>query len=196
MLSAWLCWIHVPNTYFCQTWLLLVLLQLRVGFFVCICLRKHPTSQSILIFRCVHTIYSFSCFWGAASCFCCPAMDKDFRKCPFLILYAFVGDRSWVISILWPDYVLWCWFDCSQQPAPVNRLADLNTLSSDIGSLNTDLGLALSSDEIEYLVTNYQRLERCPTDVELMMFAQANSEHCRHKIFNADWFIDGKKSAN
>ncbi len=84
----------------------------------------------------------------------------------------------------------------SQQPAPVSRLADLKTLSADIGSLNTDLGLALSTDEIEYLVTNYQRLERCPTDVELMMFAQANSEHCRHKIFNAEWKIDGKAQAN
>jgi phosphoribosylformylglycinamidine synthase len=53
------------------------------------------------------------------------------------------------------------------------------------------MGLALSADEIEYLVENFRKLERNPTDVELMMFAQANSEHCRHKIFNADWVIDG-----
>ena len=58
---------------------------------------------------------------------------------------------------------------------------------------NTELGLALSDDEIDYLVTNFTALKRDPTDVELMMFAQANSEHCRHKIFNADWIIDGKK---
>jgi phosphoribosylformylglycinamidine synthase len=57
---------------------------------------------------------------------------------------------------------------------------------------NREMGLALSKDEIEYLVENFQNLERNPTDVELMMFAQANSEHCRHKIFNADWVIDGK----
>jgi phosphoribosylformylglycinamidine synthase len=57
---------------------------------------------------------------------------------------------------------------------------------------NAELGLALSADEIDYLAGNYGRLERDPTDVELMMFAQANSEHCRHKIFNADWIIDGK----
>jgi len=50
----------------------------------------------------------------------------------------------------------------------------------------------LSDDEIEYLANNYAELKRNPTDVELMMFAQANSEHCRHKIFNADWIIDGK----
>ena len=54
------------------------------------------------------------------------------------------------------------------------------------------LGLALSDDERGYLVENYQALGRNPTDVELMMFAQANSEHCRHKIFNADWVIDGE----
>ncbi len=58
---------------------------------------------------------------------------------------------------------------------------------------NTDLGLALSEDEIDYLVTAFTRARRNPTDVELMMFAQANSEHCRHKIFNADWTIDGEQ---
>ena len=57
---------------------------------------------------------------------------------------------------------------------------------------NRELGLALSDDEIEYLLDNFSRLERDPTDVELMMFAQANSEHCRHKIFNANWIIDGE----
>jgi phosphoribosylformylglycinamidine synthase len=58
---------------------------------------------------------------------------------------------------------------------------------------NESLGLALSDDEIDYLVANFTRLERDPNDVELMMFAQANSEHCRHKIFNADWIIDGER---
>ncbi len=60
---------------------------------------------------------------------------------------------------------------------------------------NSDLGLALSEDEMEYLTTSFQDLGRNPTDVELMMFAQANSEHCRHKIFNADWVIDGETQA-
>jgi phosphoribosylformylglycinamidine synthase len=58
---------------------------------------------------------------------------------------------------------------------------------------NSELGLALSSDEIEYLFQAFTNAKRNPTDVELMMFAQANSEHCRHKIFNADWIIDGVK---
>ena len=56
---------------------------------------------------------------------------------------------------------------------------------------NIELGLAMSDDEIDYLLDAFTRAGRNPTDVELMMFAQANSEHCRHKIFNADWIIDG-----
>ena len=57
---------------------------------------------------------------------------------------------------------------------------------------NAELGLALADDEIDYLVDAFTKLSRNPTDVELMMFAQANSEHCRHKIFNAQWTIDGE----
>jgi len=73
-------------------------------------------------------------------------------------------------------------------------LATVNVLKGGRKALekaDRDMGLALSADEIEYLVENFRKLERNPTDVELMMFAQANSEHCRHKIFNADWVIDG-----
>ncbi|MEO9135672.1 MAG: phosphoribosylformylglycinamidine synthase [Casimicrobiaceae bacterium] len=58
------------------------------------------------------------------------------------------------------------------------------------------LGLALAPDEIDYLVDAFTRLGRDPTDVELTMFAQANSEHCRHKIFNASWRIDGERQAH
>ncbi|MGQ3050444.1 MAG: phosphoribosylformylglycinamidine synthase [Roseateles sp.] len=57
---------------------------------------------------------------------------------------------------------------------------------------NVEFGLALSSDEIDYLDTNFRKLGRNPSDVELMMFAQANSEHCRHKIFNASFIVDGQ----
>jgi phosphoribosylformylglycinamidine synthase len=62
-----------------------------------------------------------------------------------------------------------------------------------IAAADRELGLSLASDEIEYLVAEFTRLGRNPTDVELYMFAQANSEHCRHKIFNASWTIDGVK---
>lgn len=58
---------------------------------------------------------------------------------------------------------------------------------------NRTLGLALSEDEIDYLLDSFTRLGRNPTDVELMMFAQRIPEHCRHKIFNADWIVDGVK---
>ncbi len=62
-----------------------------------------------------------------------------------------------------------------------------------LAEANTRLGLALSDDEIDYLRAAYRSLGRDPSDAELSMFAQANSEHCRHKIFNADWIVDGEK---
>jgi len=62
-----------------------------------------------------------------------------------------------------------------------------------IVTADCELGLSLAADEIQYLVEEFKRLRRNPTDVELYMFAQANSEHCRHKIFNASWTIDGAK---
>jgi len=77
-------------------------------------------------------------------------------------------------------------------PQPLERVDVLMGGSAALSKANLEMGLALSADEIEYLVENFQKLKRNPTDVELMMFAQANSEHCRHKIFNADWVIDGK----
>jgi phosphoribosylformylglycinamidine synthase len=81
------------------------------------------------------------------------------------------------------------------QPRP---LAFVDVLSGGAAALeraDREMGLALSADEIEYLADQFQRMRRNPTDVELMMFAQANSEHCRHKIFNADWVIDGRPQA-
>lgn len=78
------------------------------------------------------------------------------------------------------------------QPTPLTTVDILQGGKSQLITANTQLGLALSDDEIDYLVESYRGLERNPTDVELMMFAQANSEHCRHKIFNADWTIDGE----
>ena len=62
-----------------------------------------------------------------------------------------------------------------------------------IKTANSDMGLAMSNSEIDYLVGIYKTLKRNPTDVELMMFSQINSEHCRHKIFNSKFFIEGKK---
>ncbi len=78
------------------------------------------------------------------------------------------------------------------QPKPLTSVDILGGGRAALVTANSALGLALADDEIDYLVENFQQLKRNPTDVELMMFAQANSEHCRHKIFNATWTIDGE----
>ncbi len=77
------------------------------------------------------------------------------------------------------------------QPAPMEHVDVLAGGRAALEAANTRFGLALADDEIDYLVTAFTGLARNPTDVELMMFAQANSEHCRHKIFNAQFTIDG-----
>ncbi|MFA7552978.1 MAG: phosphoribosylformylglycinamidine synthase [Spongiibacteraceae bacterium] len=82
------------------------------------------------------------------------------------------------------------------EPAPMAIVDVLVGGSEALDKANVSLGLALADDEIEYLVDSFTELGRNPTDVELMMFAQANSEHCRHKIFNASWTIDGEEQSH
>ncbi len=77
-------------------------------------------------------------------------------------------------------------------PQPLTTVDVLGAGRRALEAANVELGLALSPDEIDYLLENFAKLGRNPTDVELMMFAQANSEHCRHKIFNASWEVDGQ----
>ncbi|MDA5315293.1 phosphoribosylformylglycinamidine synthase [Vibrio cholerae] len=79
------------------------------------------------------------------------------------------------------------------EPAPMSQVDVLVGGRRALEEANVSLGLALAEDEIDYLVESFTKLGRNPNDIELMMFAQANSEHCRHKIFNADWTIDGVK---
>ena len=79
-----------------------------------------------------------------------------------------------------------------QQPAPLRTVDTLTGGTDALKTANKELGLAMADDEIDYLVDSFNTLKRNPTDVELMMFAQANSEHCRHKIFNASWTLDGE----
>ena len=81
-------------------------------------------------------------------------------------------------------------------PQPMQTVNVLDGGRVALAAANLELGLALAEDEIDYLVESFIQLKRNPTDVELMMFAQANSEHCRHKIFNADWVIDGEKQSH
>ena len=79
-----------------------------------------------------------------------------------------------------------------EQPASLNRIDVIGQGQSALEAANKEFGFALSSEDIDYLMNAYvNELKRNPTDVELMMFAQANSEHCRHKIFNAEWTVDG-----
>ncbi len=78
------------------------------------------------------------------------------------------------------------------EPAALSVVDLLGGGRAALAAANRELGLALAEDEIDYLVENFTQMGRNPTDVELMMFAQANSEHCRHKIFGADWVIDGR----
>lgn len=80
-----------------------------------------------------------------------------------------------------------------QEPAPMTSVDVLGHGIEALRKANVELGLALSEDEMKYLVDSFTNLKRNPNDVELYMFAQANSEHCRHKVFNADWVIDGVK---
>lgn len=78
------------------------------------------------------------------------------------------------------------------QSRPLVAVDILNGGRAALVNANKTMGLALAEDEIDYLVDNFTGLGRNPNDIELMMFAQANSEHCRHKIFSADWIVDGK----
>ena len=77
-------------------------------------------------------------------------------------------------------------------PRPLRRVA-LGGGRAALEQANREMGLALSTDEIDYLLESFAQLGRDPSDAELMMFAQANSEHCRHKIFNARWVINGRE---
>lgn len=79
------------------------------------------------------------------------------------------------------------------EPAEVSNVNIIELGKQALSEANIQMGLALAEDEVDYLYDNFCQLGRNPNDIELYMFAQANSEHCRHKIFNADWTIDGQQ---
>ncbi|MFV2031757.1 MAG: phosphoribosylformylglycinamidine synthase, partial [Gammaproteobacteria bacterium] len=113
-----------------------------------------------------------------------------------------ISGSSWeAVSVLLHDRMIETVFmkleDCAllfqnHEPRPLETVDLMDQGREALARANQALGLALSEDEIDYLFDAYTDLGRNPADVELMMFAQANSEHCRHKIFNADWTIDGE----
>ncbi len=104
-------------------------------------------------------------------------------------VFPLLGDRM-TETLFDPEHSEY-WF-AHRKSQPVQYFAVLQQGRAALEEANTQLGLALSADEIDYLTDEYRRISRNPTDAELMMFAQANSEHCRHKIFNARWTIDGQ----
>ena len=104
-------------------------------------------------------------------------------------------DKSVLYDRMTQDYLLaedFAQLFVSAEPKPLTQIPLHSQGGEALREANLRLGLALSEDEIEYLEKAYTELQRDPSDVELMMFAQANSEHCRHKIFNADWQVDGE----
>ncbi|WP_394201122.1 phosphoribosylformylglycinamidine synthase [Shewanella waksmanii] len=106
------------------------------------------------------------------------------------VLNGLLHDR--MVEVILPEFQQAQVLFARTEPAKFTSVNVLGEGKRALELANVELGLALAPDEIDYLVDNFVRLGRNPNDVELMMFAQANSEHCRHKIFNADWTIDGE----
>jgi phosphoribosylformylglycinamidine synthase len=107
-------------------------------------------------------------------------------------LKAILHDR--MMEVVFTDFESAAALFTVAEPAPYAEVDLLVGGRKALENANVTLGLALAEDEIDYLLESFtEKLGRNPTDIELMMFAQANSEHCRHKIFNADWTIDGVK---
>lgn len=115
--------------------------------------------------------------------------DAPVSSADLKIFGAFVSDKM-TESVLLNYHKATELFDHSD-PKPLEHIDILGAGKTALIQANTALGLALSDDEIDYLFSHYNALNQNPTDAELTMFAQANSEHCRHKIFNAHWVIDG-----
>ncbi len=126
------------------------------------------------------------------------------RGIAFYIDAQLTPEQAKAVSALLHDRMTECVFDAletaqslfvQEQPAPSVTVDILGRGRTALIIANRELGLALADDEMDYLTESFSQLGRNPVDVELMMFAQANSEHCRHKIFNADWHIDGEPQA-
>ena len=106
-------------------------------------------------------------------------------------LSSLIHDR--MMETLFSDYQQAQQLFATAEPGDFTSIDVMSGGRAALEAANVELGLALADDEITYLADNFTELGRNPNDIELYMFAQANSEHCRHKIFNADWTIDGVK---
>lgn len=117
------------------------------------------------------------------------AVHKPLSDPELLLLDSYLHDKMTQVVLADVDETE-CLF-CHAQPAVLTTVNVLGAGKPALVNANQSMGLALADDEMDYLVESFERLGRNPTDIELMMFAQANSEHCRHKIFNASWTLDG-----
>ena len=106
-----------------------------------------------------------------------------------LVLDGFLHDR--MTQAVLPDHASASVLFERADPRPLQTVDILGRGIEALVQANKTMGLALAADEIDYLYESFNHLNRNPNDIELMMFAQANSEHCRHKIFNASWTVDG-----
>ncbi|ODS24691.1 phosphoribosylformylglycinamidine synthase [Candidatus Endobugula sertula] len=118
-------------------------------------------------------------------------LEGDIGSEEYGLLAACLHDRM-VEGVLMTLEAAECLFE-QHQPTPQVAIDILGGGREALVVANRELGLALAEDEMDYLIDSFTRLQRNPVDVELMMFAQANSEHCRHKVFNASWTIDGRE---
>ena len=162
---------------------------------------KEPEGQLILIAPRVGTISPWSSKATEIAQIC--GLDRV-RRLERGIAYRVTGDFADGIKEIAPflhDRMTQTTFRRFDEAEALFRRADptpLRTIPVQTGGrealerADRELGLALARDEIDYLVENFSAIGRDPSDIELMMFAQANSEHCRHKIFNADYSIDGE----
>lgn len=118
--------------------------------------------------------------------------SSELSELQLVELKAILHDR--MMEVVFTDFESAAALFIVAEPAPYAEVDLLTGGRKALEQANVTLGLALAEDEIDYLLESFtEKLGRNPTDIELMMFAQANSEHCRHKIFNADWTIDGVK---
>ena len=130
----------------------------------------------------IERVIAYTLDVGSVSDFQLPAFDSQ--------LVAKLSDR--MTQVVFADFEACAALFSHETPRPMTSVPVLALGRAALVSANQSLGLALADDEIDYLVKSFQTLGRDPNDIELMMFAQANSEHCRHKIFNATWDIDGQ----
>lgn len=114
--------------------------------------------------------------------------SKPFTESQFNLFKQLIHDR--MLEQVFTDFNQVAALFSTQSPIPFKTIDILKQGKAALITANQQLGLALTTYEMDYLVMVFQQLNRNPHDIELYMFAQANSEHCRHKIFNADWIID------